>query len=69
MVFFNRSFFTAPPSIYDVLRDRAQKDKYDNMVGIFDMPEEVVEFVVNHPMVPEPTHQSTFGLTSLTLIS
>jgi hypothetical protein len=67
MVFFNRSFFNIAPSIYDVLKARATKDGYDNMLGIFDRPEEIVDFMVTHPMVTEPNQPRTFGLTALLL--
>jgi predicted Rossmann-fold nucleotide-binding protein len=54
MVFLDPSFFTDPPSIFDVLRNRAKLDKWDNMVGVCSTGEAAVEFILSHPRVPEP---------------
>lgn len=51
MVFFGKEFYSAPPSIFDVVKDRATKDKpgWGNFLGICDTPEEAVKFIETHP--------------------
>jgi hypothetical protein len=71
MVFMGKSFLGAPPSIFDVVRARAAKDGYDDMVALVDAPEDVVEFVLAHPMRPEPgpKQERTFGFSNYLLSS
>ena len=54
MVFLDASFFTNPPSIYDVLKNRAKLDGWDQMVAVCSSGEAAVEFVLSRPPVPQP---------------
>ena len=67
MVFLDESFYKAPPSIFDVVLNRAKLDKYDNLLGVFSRREDVVKFIVDHPMVPEKglVSDRTYGLSNL----
>jgi hypothetical protein len=56
MVFLDdEDFFTAKPSIFDVLRNRAAQDKWDSMVAVCSNSEAAVEFIISHPRVSQPT--------------
>jgi predicted Rossmann-fold nucleotide-binding protein len=69
MVFMGESFFGAKPSIFDVVRARAAKDGYDDMLTMVDTPDAVIEFILAHPMRPEPRPRQnrTFGLSNYLL--
>ena len=67
MVFLGKSFFGAPPSIFDVVKERARKDNYEEMVGMVDTAEEAVAFILSHPMVPKNGLPRTFGFSHLLL--
>ena len=67
MVFFKKSFFDSSPSIFGVLLERARLDHYDDMVGIFDEPGQIVDFIETHPMQQQPGEVRTFGSTGLEL--
>ena len=54
MVFLDAGFFTAPPSIFDVLQNRARLDKWGDMVSVCSSSEAAVEFILSHPRVPQP---------------
>lgn len=71
MVFMGKSFFGAPPSIFDVVKARAAKDGYDDMVALLDTPEEVLAFIIAHPMRPQPglKQERTFGFSNYLLSS
>lgn len=51
MVFFGKEFYTASPSIFHVVKNRAAKDDpaWDRFLGVCDAPEEAVKFIVTHP--------------------
>lgn len=53
IVFLDPSFFTDPPSIFDVLRNRAKLDKWDDMVSVCSTGEAAVEFILSHPRRPQ----------------
>jgi predicted Rossmann-fold nucleotide-binding protein len=67
MVFMNKSFFTAPPSIFRVLRHRAHLDGYDKMVEILDEPADTVAFIQAHPLIRQPNQPRTFGFSAIGL--
>jgi predicted Rossmann-fold nucleotide-binding protein len=53
MVFIDTTFFTAPPSIFDVVQNRARLDQWSDMVSV-SSSEAAVEFILSHPRVPQP---------------
>jgi SLOG-like protein len=53
MVFIDADFFTARPSIFDVVQNRARLDKWSDMVSVCSSSE-AVEFILSHPRVPQP---------------
>jgi SLOG cluster4 family len=67
--------YSAKPSVFDVVRDRASRPggevytPYDEFVGICKTPEEIVAFIEAHPMVhkPQAGAKRTFGLSNLVL--
>jgi predicted Rossmann-fold nucleotide-binding protein len=65
MVFYS-SFYTDRPSIFDVVRARADKDGYADMVGVCSTVDEIVQFILTHPMKPESTvaPKRTFGVSN-----
>lgn len=66
MVFLDKSVFGAPPSIFDVVLARATQDKYGDMLALLDSPEDVVDFILAHPMQsePKPKQARTFGFSN-----
>ena len=54
MVFLDAHFFTDPPSVFDVLKNRARLDKWDDMVSVCSTSEAAVEFILAHQRVPKP---------------
>jgi predicted Rossmann-fold nucleotide-binding protein len=68
MVFYS-SFYTDKPSIFDVVKWRADKDDYGDMVGVCSTIDEVVEFVLTHPMRPQSaaSPKRTFGNSNMLL--
>jgi predicted Rossmann-fold nucleotide-binding protein len=62
MVFFGKAFYTAPPSIVDVVKDHATKDQpgWEKFIGVCDTPEEALQFIKTHPpevtAPPSPRH-------------
>lgn len=54
MVFLDANFFTDPPSIFDVLKNRARLDKWDDMVSVCSTSEAAVDFILAHQRVPKP---------------
>jgi predicted Rossmann-fold nucleotide-binding protein len=67
MVFFKKSFFDGVPSIFKVAQARAKQDGYEDMLGIFDEPQEVVDFIETHRMVREAGERRTFGASGAEL--
>lgn len=67
MVFLGKSFFGQAPSIFDVVKARAKQDGYDDMLALVDTAQEAADFIVSHPMKPEPHKERTFGFTNLGL--
>jgi hypothetical protein len=74
MVFLDKEFFLKPPSIFEVLKAQAHRadnlhGPYDDMVGVFDTAEEIVDFIKAHPIRQEPGAPlgRTFGLSNLQL--
>ena len=54
MVFLDAVFFTAPPSIFDVVQNRARLDKWGDMLSVCSNSEAAVEFILSHPRIPQP---------------
>ncbi len=67
MVFLGKSFFGTAPSVFDVARNRAKKDGYDDMLALVDTAQDAVDFILSHPMIPQPQQQRTFGLSNVAL--
>jgi hypothetical protein len=65
MVFYSSSY-TDKPSIFDVVKARADKDGYGDMVGVCSTVDEVVQFILTHPMKPESpaAPKRTFGISN-----
>jgi hypothetical protein len=49
-----------------VVRARADKDGYADMVGVCSTVDEIVQFILTHPMKPESTvaPKRTFGVSN-----
>jgi hypothetical protein len=62
----NTSFFGGKPSIFDVLKARATKDGYGDLVAIGDSPAEVIEFMWHTRCVRSPRSKSGPRLDSPT---
>lgn len=62
MVFYS-SFYTDKPHIFDVVKWRADNDGYEDVVGVCSTVDEVVQFILAHPMKPESAAapRRTFG--------
>ncbi len=73
MVFLDNkdSFFTSPPSIFDVVQAQAsrQKPPYASLVAVYTDIPAIVEFIKTNPPAPKPGAPAvrTFGLTNLKL--
>jgi predicted Rossmann-fold nucleotide-binding protein len=74
MVFLGKDFFLKLPSIFEVLRAQAHRPDnrygpYDDMVGVFDTAQEIVDFIKAHPMKtpPQIALKRTFGLSNLNI--
>jgi predicted Rossmann-fold nucleotide-binding protein len=65
MVFLDE--YRVPPSIFDVVLARAKADQYDQMIGISSNRREIVQFILDHPMVPEkaPASPRTYGRSNI----
>lgn len=61
MLFLGKADYTQPPSIFDLVKDRAQKDGFADFVGICDSAEEAVKFIQDHPPEAAPKAQLQFG--------
>lgn len=61
MLFLGKTFYTASPSILDMVKDRAKKDGFDAFVGVCDTAEEAVKFIRDHPPVLSAEPRLEFG--------